>query len=554
MRRIIILLCTAIAFLSHGHDWTNYILESGKEFKLWVPPATENVRGIVLVMNQMMDPIATDTNIRLACEFEDVAIISVYNTSDTSIIVKGIDQLAAESGFEEIKNAPWITIGHSAAGILAKNLAFWFPDRTAAVIQFNAVDFSKPSGISREIADIPFVAIKHLDEPTGDNWIQARDKMVNNFRAKGYRSHLISQPGGGHFGWNVFTAKLMAQFIQKSMEYQVSYTQFADNGPIALTRIAENKGYLADTTLLGNATSYAKYDNYTGDKSKAYWFFDEEHASKWYDMHKTELAKSPQTVTQVAFTCNNPWTQCSPNQKLSQASVDMQAAVNTNKPLKYLDYYNTICNTGTEVTPNAAKFDYRKKDDWVTIYQEGDATHRYAENVVRFRMEAKSSGTDQTISFNDIANKKVDDAPFAHGVSSTSNLSVDKFIPSGAIHVDGANLKIVDFAGSKSTAWIRYGQGGDGTFKTATTKEDFFEISNSRTAQSVTFNAIGDQYYMDKGIQLSASAESGNSVKYKLLKGPVTLKGDSLVFQQGGCDGLRRWQFNLKCWKEDCKV
>mgnify|MGYP003875216291 CR=1 FL=1 len=537
MKRKIILLLTGLLCLSglKAYQYTNVYTDGSVVFRLWVPPTTQNVRGLFIVLHQMLEEPPLDSLVRLACSVEDIAIITMSSSTDTNVFKNGLANLASVSGMPEIQYAPFMTLGHSAAGIYAKNLGFYMAKRCFGIIQFNAVDYTAPSGYTMSgIAGVPFMSIKNMDEPTGDNWIQARNSMVSNLRSAGILSHLVSQPGGGHFGWTDFEARFISLFIQKAAHYQIPYGIWAKTGLITLTRMAEADGWLADTTITTDPlVSPAAYADYAGIKANAYWFFDYDHAKTWLMLHRQEYQKVSQTVTQTAFSCSNPWSDCLPTLSLNGTNpVNFGASASSGLGLEYKAYYGNFTVSGGMVYMDAARQGLNVTNrDWVTISQPGTSNYRYAETVARVRVDT-SGGTAQTISFTDITDKVINDADFPFTATASSGLAVDYYVVAGAIEKSGSNWSIADFSVPVSNVAIHYGQRGNGTYASVanTTGDwDYFNITNSRDTQWLLFPPIPDKVKTDPSFTVSATSGSGLPVEFKIFSGPATIAGNTVT-------------------------
>ncbi len=530
MKKIVYLLVLFFCTLQlQAYNYTNYYNDGTNTFKMWVPPTTNNVRGLFIVLNQMIDNTATDSLVRLACSVEDIAIIYVYNTTDTAVLIDGLSQLAIESGFAEVANAPFMTIGHSAAGIFAKDLAYYYPERCFGVVQFNAVDYQPPSGVTTGIDSIPFMSIKHMDEPTGDTWIDARNAMLTNYRSKDYFCHLISQPGGGHFGWTQFGARFISMFLQKAAHYQIPYGTYATSGTVKLNRMAKEEGWLTDTTLTTSPVYQpAPFDHYNGNKAEAYWHLDGEIASLWLTLHRQEYNKQPQTVTQTNFSCAHPWITCTPDLQLGvDDKIDFGASASSGLPLNFLAYYGVYNIKDDGAYLDAARLGIIKDYDWVTIYQEGNDTYRYAETQARVRTTTKS-GTSQLINFTDIVSKNINDAPYTYDATATSGDPTDYYVASGAIERQGSDWVIQDFSAQKSNVLVFYGQPGNATYASVTGISDQYVIMNGRSGQTIDFTEISDKQIDDPDFTLSATATSGDAVSYKIFSGPASLSANTV--------------------------
>lgn len=525
-KKIITYLLFTIIFhpFSKATDYQYRYNDGTTNFKMWIPPTTDTVRGLFLLLNQMMDNPGLDSMIRAASTIEDIALITVFNTNDTSVILNGINQLAILSGFTEIKYAPFATFGHSAAGGLAMNLATTYPNRCFGVVQCNS-----GGGVNSSALSIPFMVISHTKEQTGSNWINVRNNFLTGIRANGYLSFMINQAGAGHFAWTKFDAKLVSMFLQKAAHYQIPYHKLYSNS-VSLKRMNESDGWLSDSAITTDPIhATAPYNAYTGIKSNAHWHFDNEIATLWYTMHREEFNKLPQTITQNYFTMvNGYWADWSPILTLGNISeIPFGASSSTGLPITYQGYFKIYKVENNNVYVDAARY-YLRAMDWVTLMQEGNNTYQVAELPIRIRTGTKG-GTTQTISFNPITNKNINDNPFPNIVSSTSGLKLDYYIETGSVKLEGTNFVIQDFSGNQSQVSVVYGQGGNSSYATATIQRQNFNISNNREKQHVNFVPISNKIVTDTPFTLSATSTNGGSINYSLYSGPATLVNNKVT-------------------------
>ena len=526
-----------------NYEFTNYTTVSDSKFRLWIPPTTQKVRGVLVAFTQMQEVVSLDPEIRKACMLEDLAIVwaSGLGENDYNKLATGLNQLAEASGMPELATAPFATIAHSTAGIFCRTIAAANPDRCFAIIQLNAVDYRD----NAELKDIPWMTIKNGAEETEDTWEQARYFLVNNKEAytnpdgshsnddkawtspRGNGCHItqVSLVGGRHFGWSPFEAKLVSTFIRKAAQYQLS----ADG---VITRIPENQGWLTDTAMVTKPKyATASYDEYQGDPKKAFWHIDEEMATLWQSMHQEEVAKLPQTVSQSSFS-EGVWTNSSKKFDLTNGGITtpypyMAVCSVAENPIK-VKLYNGLFDVvnGTDLYYNAARYNFTGTKDWITFYQEGTATHRYAE-VTTAQVQAAGMPTAATVTTTAIADQNITTASVPY--NATSSGKIDDWVVTGNVYKEGNNWMIDPFTSvPKLQVFIRQASG-----RSTSAKETNFNIVNTRTNQTVTFNA-GLPSKINTGntspIILNATATgNGAQVKYYLLYGPANLDGNKLI-------------------------
>ncbi len=127
-----------------------------REVSLWISPSCAYVRGVLLGSQTLLEAsFLKEPKIRECAERNDLAI--VYGAfPDDDIFAR----FAEVSGYEELRKAPFITVGHSAGGIGARNAAYLQPDRTIAVLHFHSGNYHHhvPEG-DVSLTGIPFLAV-----------------------------------------------------------------------------------------------------------------------------------------------------------------------------------------------------------------------------------------------------------------------------------------------------------------------------------------------------------------------------------------------------------
>jgi hypothetical protein len=121
---------------------------------LWLPPECVQVRGLLVTGRLGIEgELNVDARVREVCRETGLAIVyftphisGVFHyweegNRDAERFLKALDDLAEASGRDELRRVPWITAGHSTAGIFCRNLAYWKPRRVAGVIHLKSGNF-----------------------------------------------------------------------------------------------------------------------------------------------------------------------------------------------------------------------------------------------------------------------------------------------------------------------------------------------------------------------------------------------------------------------------
>ncbi len=307
----------AVPLGAAGATWQYYVpFDTGKTAKdgqpqpgkvfLWLPPEAKTILGLLVGGQLGIElEIALDPEVRKACAECRLGIVyfaphisGVFHywqegNGDEKLWLKALDDLAQRSGHPELQRVPWMTIGHSTAGIFCRNVAYRWPQRVAGILHiksgnFHQKDHLPPTG---SLAGIPLVAFNGQFETFGPEggirpelgretqWVFV-EKDIERFKEKD-PSHLMSlwlDLGGDHFHGSPELSKYAALFIRKAAKRRIPAELPAGDGEVACLPLTLEDGWLTDPDLHAPKDPPAAYKDYTGDKAKALWHFDEEIA------------------------------------------------------------------------------------------------------------------------------------------------------------------------------------------------------------------------------------------------------------------------------------
>ena len=291
---------------------------------LWVPQGCQKVRAVILSQQNMTEE-AIYKNPHFQAQMKALGVAMVWVAPAFSndwnpisgaqnIFEEMMSNLADQSGYAEIANAPIIPLGHSAQATFPWNFAAWNPNRTLCIISFhgdaprtNLCGYGRDNvewGRHRNIDGIPGLMIEGEYE-----WWEARVNPALAFRMM-YPESCISflcDTGRGHFDCGDRTVDYMAKFICKSLEQRLN-----DDG--TLRKICPKDGWLVErfrSDMPGTDGSDkgkmpeevcksrphpAPYLQYQGDKHDAFWYFDQEMAELTEMLYQETAGKKPQYV------------------------------------------------------------------------------------------------------------------------------------------------------------------------------------------------------------------------------------------------------------------
>jgi pimeloyl-ACP methyl ester carboxylesterase len=174
---------------------------------LFIPRGARRVRAVIVTISYGLGvAMYTHPELRKLAESTSTALLAPSITridtvsraplpleSSTDLLVKLIEKLAEESGHSELKDAPLLLWGHSAAGGENLRFASAHPERTLAIINYHSGAGSQDPSILRYIPALFFAA-------ENDAAVQM-ESVVNSWqrgRAVGAPWALVVEPNATH--------------------------------------------------------------------------------------------------------------------------------------------------------------------------------------------------------------------------------------------------------------------------------------------------------------------------------------------------------------------
>lgn len=281
------------------------------EVRLWIPQNGKRLKGIILTGSISLEgKLVRDEKIRSVAGELNLAIVQMAPSVGLFDRKEHVEkfreiliQLAAQSGRSELPELPYVTIGHSTGGIYARNIGYWFPDRTIAIIHLKSgnLHHSIPDP-QMSLKGIPFLAINgELEEfgPEGGGrkgirekyglqtqWIMIRKQLL--WLRRKDPQHLVSlivEPDGTHTSWNENLTDYCAMFIRKAVMARIPQNMPLSTSP-ACQVIRLEEGWLSDANIKAPRHKPAPYKEYGGDKINAFWHLDGELAEAASRIHQ----------------------------------------------------------------------------------------------------------------------------------------------------------------------------------------------------------------------------------------------------------------------------
>ncbi len=488
---------------------------------LWIPPQTEQVRGIVMAGSTLMEEhFVQDEQIRAACAAEDLAIIYLTRGLGGLDVQAVLDACAEISGYNEIARAPLMFVGHSANGPPAQQLAARMGERCFGLIQYRG---GMPSGDAPIPPGIPSVAMMaQFDEFWGtmrneegfESWERALN-YIRGFRAAGADNlgSFLVEPGAGHFAWSDRNAAYLAMFITKAAQARIP-AQWPQNAaePPQLLSIDHTSGWLTGFDLKGE-TECAAFADYQGDKADTSWHFDEESARATMAYHRGLTGRKDQFIrwqdphwvdagARFFFT-RLTWVDDGQTLKVHPVYADKypaqyngqgprwpqagEPAGHSSAPIQVRPVAGPLVATG----PDTFRFQYstlspagsRARITFLA-YSEGDEEYRYTEQVGMMPrgFSGLNRGRSQTITFSPLDDMPAGSPPVKLEAISDAEVTVEYYVAYGPAVIEDGHLKIsgipprATFPIEVKVVACHFGSGVEPEIRTAAPVEQVFNI------------------------------------------------------------------------------
>lgn len=257
---------------------------------LWIPPNCKEVKTVIFAQNNMEEQsILENARFREAISNLGVAEVWVspgydlqfhFDQGAGETFNNIMNDLADVSGYGELKYAPFIGMGHSAAASAPYYMAAWNPERALAAISvsgqwpyFRQSSFAPDIWGSRNIDHIPCL------ETMGEY------EAANTWAAEGLKERqqhpliplsMLALPAQGHFAASQKKIDYIALYIKKAMQYRLPKNTPGGQAPELIPVDPVKTGWLADKWRYNAepTAAVAPVDQYKGDKTQAFWYFD----------------------------------------------------------------------------------------------------------------------------------------------------------------------------------------------------------------------------------------------------------------------------------------
>lgn len=460
---------------------------------LWIPPNCTRIRGVVVAQHNMEEISILENPIfrKTMCEigFAEIWCVPFFDhlfrfNQGADVAFNGMmDDLAELSGYTELKYAPIVPMGHSAAASWPYYFAAWNPGRTLAVISvsgqwpyFRNEQFAPDIWGDKTIDFVPCLETMGEYE-AAVTW--STEGLKERQQHPLMPLSMLACPAEGHFAATDRKVAYLSLYIIKAIEYRYPKEETVGE-PLKLIPIDPSKtGWLADKWRIGKepVTEAAPVGRYIGDPAAAFWFFDEEMVRATLEYQKAYRYQKPQLVGFVQEGRMIP--QRNSHLQVHPAFLPLKDGMSFQLTGAF---YDTVPDVSTRLT------------DWTKL----------------------------PVGF-----------PLGHG---SGPIFIDKI--SGPFKKVNAKTFMISFDRSSNTKDKRMElvfqatHPGDRKYKPAVQQASMIVPAKNMDGieQQLIFSKIPDQKEGTKSIRMIASTNSGMPVQYYILGGPAVIQGNRIIF------------------------
>ncbi len=465
---------------------------------LWVPEHCKQIRGVVLAQHNMEEIFILENSVfrkeMAKLDFAEIWVSPSPNVLKFYDFSKGayeitqmfLDSLALVSGYDEIRYAPVVPMGHSAAASMPYYFGARNPEKTLACISVSGQWPYVRSGnmmpdiwnADQNLNEIPCLETMGEYE-AASTWSKEGLKERQEYPLMPLS--MLAVPGEGHFASSDRKAAFIAFYIKKAAKYRLPEKQ-EKGKPAILKPIDPTKsGWLAEKWKRDEypSSSPAPVGLYKGDAKDAFWFFDQEMVNEVESYQKLFRGLKPQLVGYIQ---NRKMA----TQQNSHIQVTMKYLPEADGMTFHLRgcFYDTVPAISSRLT------------DWTQL-------------PVGVKLE--HSGKEKDIRIERIC------GPFRILNDSTFKFQLDR----------GVNLKEERYS---LTFAVKHP--GDNEYKPAVQQGEIIIPAKLKEGkvQTITFAPIPNQRNGIKSLQLHATSDAGLPVQYYVLEGPAEMYGSLLKF------------------------
>ncbi len=210
------------------------------------------------------------------------------------------------------------------------------------------------------------------------------------------------------------------------------------------------------------------------------------------------------------------------NRNFGDAPFQLAATASSGLTVSYRIVSGPASVSGNTVTLNGTG------EVAVEASQAGNASFHAAPPVNQSFTVSNVVKQEQTINFAALPATTFGAAPFTLKASASSGLPVSFGIVSGPATISGTTLTIT----GAGIVTVRATQAGDGSFNAAPPVQRSFSVA--RASQIISFGALAERTLAEPSFNLTASANSGLPVSFRVVSGPATISGNTVTLNGTG--------------------
>ncbi|MDR3652202.1 MAG: hypothetical protein P4L34_04440 [Paludibacter sp.] len=448
---------------------------------LWIPSDCKQVRGVVVGNHNMLEEgiFEHPTFRKILCKmgFAEIWITPgldpLWDERDNpqQSFDEMMNSLAEVSGYEELKYAPIIPIGHSAYATFPWNFAAQNPDRTLAILSIHGdapttnltgCGRKNPDWKTKNIDGIPGLMVEGEYE-----WWEARVQPALDYK-KAHPKACVSflcDAGHGHFDYSDNLVNYLCLFIEKAAKYRLPIISFK-NKPVDLIPIDPEAGWLADRWRKDSIPKAKASPNkeYRGNRNDAFWYFDKEMVDATEKYYANVRGKKEQYIgfeqkgdllnfNLKQFARYNP--RFEPDSDgltfhLKAIFTDSLRKNKTHEHVKAKPVITRICGPVEKVNDSTFTVRFyrmglnsvkRTGDIWLIATSKGDAIYKSSVQQLNIRIPHRNlAGTPQQISFDSISNIRKSIKWLDLHAISNSGMPVYFYVREGPVEIKNGKL------------------------------------------------------------------------------------------------------------------
>lgn len=441
---------------------------------LWIPENCRKINAVVFTQHNMVEEgmlehrlfrkTMTELGIAEIWVTPNITITFDFHKDAAQDFNRLMQLLANVSGYDELKDAPVIPMGHSALASFPWNFAAWDPQRTLAVVSvhgdapqtnFTGSGRPNPDWGERNVDGIPSLFIMAEGE-----WWEDRITPAFAYIAKHPKSviSLFADAGHGHFDYSDAMVEYVCLFIRKAAKARLSSNDRSNR--YRLKPLLPENGWLMDRwhkDSLPNAIP-APYKHYKGDRRYASWVFDKEMADATERFYARARSKINQSIGikqrneiikptsshanyQLKFQPIEDGLSFHVSAFFSDTSRMQPVTGHANSPL----FIDRICGPVKKINDTTFQLNFyrmgfnnarRSNDIWLVAHNKGDTKYKSAVLQMNLRFPwPNKEGAEQSINFPAVNDIKQGTTFIDLKATSSSSLPVRYYVKEGPAYI-----------------------------------------------------------------------------------------------------------------------